>query len=109
MTNHVHLVVQANHNLTAIPQLMKRLAGRQTRFVNTLCLIRFCVCMAEACIHKCYLFRWILWVMGSARLHQSKSRVSPIEKNTIPETRNTMWGNVAHNLRASGKGSVSSP
>jgi len=31
MTNHVHLVVQANDNVTAIPQLMKRLAGRQTR------------------------------------------------------------------------------
>ena len=36
MTNHVHLVVQANDNLTAIPQLMKRLAGRQARFVNAL-------------------------------------------------------------------------
>ena len=36
MTNHVHLVVQANDNLTAIPQSMKRLAGRQIRFVNTL-------------------------------------------------------------------------
>jgi len=36
MTNHVHLVVQANDNVTAIPQLMKRLAGRQTRFVNSL-------------------------------------------------------------------------
>jgi REP element-mobilizing transposase RayT len=36
MTNHVHLVVQANDNLSAIPQLVKRLAGRQTRFVNTL-------------------------------------------------------------------------
>jgi putative transposase len=35
-TNHVHLVVQANDNVTAIPQLMKRLAGRQTRFVNSL-------------------------------------------------------------------------
>lgn len=34
MTNHVHLVVQANNELGAIPQLMKRLAGRQTRFVN---------------------------------------------------------------------------
>ncbi|MFC4240709.1 hypothetical protein [Marinobacter oulmenensis] len=32
MTNHVHLVVQANENVTAIPQLMKHLAGRQTRF-----------------------------------------------------------------------------
>lgn len=36
MTNHVHLVVQANGNVTAAPQLMKRLAGRQTRFVNAL-------------------------------------------------------------------------
>lgn len=36
MTNHVHLIVQANDSLTAIPQLMKRLAGRQTRFVNAL-------------------------------------------------------------------------
>ena len=36
MTNHVHLVVQANDNPTAIPQLMRRLAGRQTRFVNSL-------------------------------------------------------------------------
>jgi putative transposase len=35
MTNHVHLIVQANDNTTAIPQLMKRLAGRQTRFANT--------------------------------------------------------------------------
>jgi len=36
MTNHVHLVVKANDNVTAIPQLMKRLAGRQTRFMNAL-------------------------------------------------------------------------
>ena len=36
MTNHVHLVVKATDELTAIPQLMKRLAGRQTRFVNKL-------------------------------------------------------------------------
>ncbi|WP_410329519.1 transposase [Marinobacter sp.] len=36
MTNHVHLLVQAEDNLTAIPQLMKRLAGRQTCFVNAL-------------------------------------------------------------------------
>lgn len=34
MTNHVHLVVKATDELSAIPQLMKRLAGRQTRFVN---------------------------------------------------------------------------
>ncbi|MBQ0763724.1 MAG: transposase [Marinobacter psychrophilus] len=36
MTNHVHLVVQANDNLSAIPRLMKRLAGRQIRFLNAL-------------------------------------------------------------------------
>ncbi|WP_227538194.1 transposase [Marinobacter vulgaris] len=36
MTNHIHLVVQASDNVTAIPQLMKRLAGRQTGFVNAL-------------------------------------------------------------------------
>ncbi|AKH68393.1 transposase [Spongiibacter sp. IMCC21906] len=34
MTNHVHLVVGAPEELAAIPQLMKRLAGRQTRYVN---------------------------------------------------------------------------
>lgn len=36
MTNHVHLIVQASDNLTAIPKLMNRPAGRQTRFVNAL-------------------------------------------------------------------------
>lgn len=36
MTNRVHLVVQANDNVTVIPQLMKRLVGRQTRFLNAL-------------------------------------------------------------------------
>ena len=36
MTNHVHLVVRVNDNVTAILQLMKRLAGRQTRFVISL-------------------------------------------------------------------------
>ncbi|BES69336.1 transposase [Marinobacter nanhaiticus D15-8W] len=36
MTNHVHLVVGANDELTAIPQLMKRLAARQTRYVNAM-------------------------------------------------------------------------
>tara|TARA_R110001583_G_scaffold107745_1_gene256381 strand:- start:777 stop:1220 length:444 start_codon:yes stop_codon:yes gene_type:complete len=36
MTNHIHLDVQANDNLSSNPQLMKRLAGRQTRFVNAL-------------------------------------------------------------------------
>jgi putative transposase len=34
MTNHVHLIVGANDRLGDIGQLMKRLAGRQTRFVN---------------------------------------------------------------------------
>lgn len=36
MTNHIHLIVRASDNLSAIPQLMKRLAGRQTRFVNAM-------------------------------------------------------------------------
>lgn len=36
MTNHVHLVVEASDELAAIPQLMKRLAARQTRYVNAL-------------------------------------------------------------------------
>lgn len=31
MTKHVHLVVQPNDNVTAIPQLIKRLAGRVGR------------------------------------------------------------------------------
>ena len=30
------ITVQANDNVTPIPQLMKRLAGWQTRFVNAL-------------------------------------------------------------------------
>ena len=34
MTNHVHLIVRANEDLGDIGQLMKRLAGRQTRYVN---------------------------------------------------------------------------
>ena len=34
MTNHVHLIVEANERLGDIGLLMKRLAGRQTRFVN---------------------------------------------------------------------------
>ena len=34
MTNHVHLVLQPEQNNRAIGQLMKRLAGRQTRYVN---------------------------------------------------------------------------
>ncbi|WP_420835444.1 hypothetical protein [Marinobacter daepoensis] len=40
MTNHVHLVVRANDNVTAIPQLMKRLAGRQTPFGPWQAIIR---------------------------------------------------------------------
>src|SRR5690606_7597544 len=36
MTNHVHLVVGANDELGAIPQLMKRLAARQTRYLNAM-------------------------------------------------------------------------
>lgn len=36
MTNQVHSVVQANDNVTAIPQLLKRLVGRLTSFVNLL-------------------------------------------------------------------------
>ena len=34
MTNHVHLIIGANERLGDIGELMKRLAGRQTRFVN---------------------------------------------------------------------------
>lgn len=34
MTNHVHLIVEANDRPGDIGWLMKRLAGRQTRFVN---------------------------------------------------------------------------
>jgi putative transposase len=36
MTNHVHLIVGADQNIGAIGQLMKRLAGRQTRWGNRL-------------------------------------------------------------------------
>lgn len=36
MTNHVYLVVQANDDVIAIRNLMKRPAGRQPRFVNVL-------------------------------------------------------------------------
>jgi REP-associated tyrosine transposase len=36
MTNHIHLIVDPCDSLTAIPELMKRLAGRQTRYVNKL-------------------------------------------------------------------------
>ena len=34
MTNHVHLVLQPGDKITGMGQLMKRLAGRQTRYVN---------------------------------------------------------------------------
>ena len=34
MTNHVHLIVQPGEAIAGMGQLMKRLAGRQTRFVN---------------------------------------------------------------------------
>jgi putative transposase len=36
MTNHVHLVVAPGSNPRTVAQLMKRLAGRQTRYVNRL-------------------------------------------------------------------------
>lgn len=34
MTNHVHLILQPGESIAGLGQLMKRLAGRQTRFVN---------------------------------------------------------------------------
>jgi len=34
MTNHVHLILQPGDSVAGMGQLMKRLAGRQTRFVN---------------------------------------------------------------------------
>jgi putative transposase len=34
MTNHVHLILQPGESVSGMGQLMKRLAGRQTRFVN---------------------------------------------------------------------------
>ena len=34
MTNHIHLILQPGDAIAGIGQLMKRLAGRQTRFVN---------------------------------------------------------------------------
>ncbi|WP_305909968.1 transposase [Methylomarinum sp. Ch1-1] len=34
MTNHVHLILQPGEEVAGLGQLMKRLAGRQTRFVN---------------------------------------------------------------------------
>jgi len=36
MTNHIHLVLQVGDDVSAIGQLMKRLAARQTRYVNKL-------------------------------------------------------------------------
>ncbi|PLX94602.1 MAG: transposase [Desulfuromonas sp.] len=36
MTNHIHLVVDPGDNAERLGQLMKRLAGRQTRYVNRL-------------------------------------------------------------------------
>jgi len=34
MTNHVHLILQPGEAISRLRQLMKRLSGRQTRFVN---------------------------------------------------------------------------
>jgi putative transposase len=34
MTNHVHLILQPGDSIAGMGRLMKRLAGRQTRFVN---------------------------------------------------------------------------
>ena len=36
MTNHVHLILEPPEEIAALGRLMKRLAGRQTRFVNRL-------------------------------------------------------------------------
>ena len=36
MTNHVHLVLEPPEEVAALGRLMKRLAGRQTRYVNRL-------------------------------------------------------------------------
>lgn len=36
MTNHVHLIIEPGEDVTSLGKLMKRLAGRQTRYVNTL-------------------------------------------------------------------------
>jgi len=36
MTNHVHLIIQPGGSTEGLSQLMKRLAGRQTRYVNRL-------------------------------------------------------------------------
>jgi len=34
MTNHVHLVLQPSETVSGLGRLIKRLSGRQTRFVN---------------------------------------------------------------------------
>jgi putative transposase len=34
MTNHVHLILQPGEAISGVGQLMKRLSGRQARFVN---------------------------------------------------------------------------
>ncbi len=34
MTNHIHLIVEPSENIAGLGQLMKRLSGRQTRYVN---------------------------------------------------------------------------
>ncbi len=36
MTNHVHLILEPAEDTTTIGKLMRRLAGRQTRWVNSL-------------------------------------------------------------------------
>jgi REP element-mobilizing transposase RayT len=36
MTNHIHLIVEPPENVARLGQLMKRLSGRQTRYVNRL-------------------------------------------------------------------------
>jgi putative transposase len=36
MTNHIHLIVEPGEDVASLSRLMKRLAGRQTRFVNRL-------------------------------------------------------------------------
>ena len=36
MTNHIHLIVEPGDETTSISELMKRLAGKQTRWVNRL-------------------------------------------------------------------------
>ncbi len=36
MTNHIHLIVEPSENTAGLGQLMKRLSGRQTRYVNRL-------------------------------------------------------------------------